>query len=156
MKKPLQNLPIGTFAAAAGVNVETIRFYQRKGLLSEPRRAYGRIRRYGESDVARLRFVKSAQRLGFSLDEIADLLKLEDGTHCDDARVLAEEKLGDVRAKLGDLQRIESALVRLVDDCCGRRGTITCPLIAALRGHGLGPRRVRGGARGIAAGPPCA
>lgn len=127
-----RGLSIGAFAAAAGVNVESIRFYQRKGLLPEPGRAYGTIRRYGDADVARVKFVKSAQRLGFSLDEIAGLLTLEDGTHCDDARRLAEQKLDDVRSKLDDLHRIESALARLVKRCASSRGTITCPLIAAL------------------------
>lgn len=132
MKNKPNNLPIGRFAAAAGVNVETIRFYQRKGLLSEPTRPYGQIRRYGEADVARVTFVKSAQRLGFSLEEIAALLQLEDGTHCDEARVMAEEKLEDVRAKLRDLRRIESTLKRLAADCCAAEGTIRCPLIDAL------------------------
>ncbi len=70
--------------------------------------------------------------LEFSLEEIAGLLQLEDGTHCDEARVMAEEKLEDVCAKLRDLRRIESTLRRLVADCCAAEGTITCPLIAAL------------------------
>lgn len=135
MKTHSRGLPIGAFAAGAGVNVETIRFYQRKGLLPEPRRSYGSIRRYGEADVARVKFVKSAQRLGFSLEEIAGLLTLEDGTHCDEARVVAEQKLVDVRAKLDDLRRIESVLAQLVERCCASRGTITCPLIAALHAH---------------------
>src|SRR3546814_6621658 len=85
MENNLENLTIGVFARTAGVNVETIRFYQRKGLLPEPDKPYGSIRRYGETDVTRVRFVKSAQRLGFSLDEIAELLRLEDGTHCEEA-----------------------------------------------------------------------
>ena len=127
------NLSIGAFAEAAGVNVETIRFYQRKGLLWEPDRPYGSIRRYGEADVARVRFVKSAQRLGFSLDEVAGLLTLDDGAHCDEARQLAEQKLIDVRSRLTDLLRIEAALVTLVDDCCASHGTVSCPLIAALQ-----------------------
>ena len=127
------NLSIGAFAEAAGVNVETIRFYQRKGLLWEPDRPYGSIRRYGETDVARVRFVKSAQRLGFSLDEVAGLLTLDDGAHCDEARQLAEQKLIDVRSRLADLLRIEAALVTLVDDCCASHGTVSCPLIAALQ-----------------------
>ncbi len=76
--------------------------------------------------------MKSAQRLGFSLEEIGGLLALDDGTHCDDARVVAEQKLGDVRAKQRDLRRIESALRQLVTDCGASQGTITCPLIAAL------------------------
>jgi MerR family mercuric resistance operon transcriptional regulator len=135
MDKLLERLTIGGFARAAGVHVETIRFYQRKGLIDAPRKPYGSIRRYQESDVARVRFVKGAQRLGFSLDEIASLLKLEDGTRCDEARVLGEQKLGDVREKLGDLQRMEAALARLVADCGASQGTVTCPLIAALRGN---------------------
>jgi len=128
-------LPIGAFAAAAGVNVETIRFYQRKGLLPEPKRPYGQIRRYGNKDVARVRFVKAAQRLGFSLEEVAGLLRLDDGTHCDRARVMAVQKLDDVRAKLRDLRRIESTLTQLVADCCARQGTVKCPLIESLYPH---------------------
>lgn len=123
---------IGELAAAANVSVETIRFYQRKGLVAEPRRAYGQIRRYGAADVARVRFVKSAQRLGFSLEEVGALLRLEDGAHCVEARVMAEQKLNDVRSKLRDLRRIESVLETLVADCGARRGTVTCPLISAL------------------------
>lgn len=134
MPTHLENLTIGAFAKAAGVNVETIRFYQRKGLLPEPDKPYGSIRRYGEADVARVRFVKSAQRLGFSLKEVAELLKLEDGTHCDDAREQAESKLADVRAKLADLQRLEGELTSLVERCCATSGDIRCPLIAALQG----------------------
>jgi len=130
-----KGITIGAAAAAAGVNVETIRFYQRKGLLSQPGRSYGTARRYGDADVARVKFVKSAQRLGFSLDEVAGLLKLDDGTHCDEAREVAEQKLDDVRAKLDDLRRIESVLARLVERCCASRGTITCPMIAALHAH---------------------
>ncbi|MDP1569323.1 MAG: Hg(II)-responsive transcriptional regulator [Vicinamibacterales bacterium] len=130
-----RGLSIGAFGAAAGVNVETIRFYQRKGLLPEPGRAYGTIRRYGEADVARVRFIKSAQRLGFSLEEIGGLLTLEDGRHCAEARTLAEQKLDDVRAKLDDLRRMESVLAELVERCDASRGTVTCPLIAALHAH---------------------
>ncbi|MDP1861110.1 MAG: Hg(II)-responsive transcriptional regulator [Gemmatimonadaceae bacterium] len=126
-------LTIGAFATAAGVNVETIRFYQRRGLISEPVRPFGKIRRYGASDVARVRFVKSAQGLGFSLDEIAGLLRLEDGTHCDEARVAAEQKLEGIRVKLGDLLRIETVLSKLVEECCAVTGRVRCPLISALQ-----------------------
>ena len=133
MAQQADTLSIGAFAAAAGVNVETIRFYQRKGLLPEPEKQYGGIRRYGEIDVARVRFIKSAQRLGFSLDEVAGLLTLDDGAHCDEARRLGEQKLANVRAKLADLHRIESVLATLVDDCCASRARVSCPLIAALQ-----------------------
>jgi MerR family mercuric resistance operon transcriptional regulator len=127
-----QGLTVGALARVAGVHVETIRFYQRKGLLPEPDKPYGSIRRYGTSDVARVQFVKSAQRLGFSLDEISRLLLLDDGTHCDEARELGEKKLASVRGKLADLHRIEGVLVSLVERCRTTQGKISCPLIASL------------------------
>ena len=132
MQINFENLTIGVFAKAAGVNVETIRFYQRKGLLPEPDKPYGSIRRYGAADV---RFVKSAQRLGFSLDEIAELLRLEDGTHCEEASSLAEHKLKDVREKMTDLARMETVLSELVFACHARQGNVSCPLIASLQGE---------------------
>ena len=121
MQINFENLTIGVFAKAAGVNVETIRFYQRKGLLPEPDKPYGSIRRYGEADVTRVRFVKSAQRL-------------EDGTHCEEASGLAEHKLKDVREKMTDLARMESVLSELVCACHLRQGNVSCPLIASLQG----------------------
>ncbi len=133
MATDLESLTIGAFARAAGVNVETVRFYQRRSLLNEPEKPYGSIRRYGPGDVARVKFIKAAQRLGFRLDEVAGLLTLDDGAHCDQARQLAELKLVDVRAKLADLRRIESVLATLVRDCCASRGTVSCPLIATLQ-----------------------
>lgn len=132
MNEAPENLTIGTFAQAVGVNVETIRFYQHKGLLATPQRPPGSIRRYGSADVARVRFVKAAQRLGFSLDEIGQLLTLEDGTHCSEAAELASHRLNDVRAKLADLASIEAVLSRLVDECHAHQGKVSCPLIAAL------------------------
>lgn len=134
MKNDLEALTIGAFAKAAGVNVETIRFYQRRGLLAEPDKPYGGIRRYGEADVARVRFVKSAQRLGFSLDDVAGLLTLADGAHCGAARELGEKKLAEVRMKLVDLTRMEAVLSGLVKRCGATRGKVDCPLIDALRG----------------------
>ncbi|WP_028731146.1 Hg(II)-responsive transcriptional regulator [Pandoraea sp. E26] len=134
METDLENLTIGAFAKVAEVNVETIRFYQRKGLLLEPARPYGSIRRYGRADVARMKFVKSAQQLGFSLDEIGDLLKLEDGIHCTEAAELAALRLADVRTRLTDLMRIETALSKLVDECCAHHGQVSCPLIDVLHG----------------------
>jgi MerR family mercuric resistance operon transcriptional regulator len=124
---------IGALAETAGVNVETIRFYQRKGLMPEPEKPYGSIRRYGAAELARVRFIKSAQRLGFSLEEVGELLKLEDGARCSEARQLAEQKLVDVRQKLSDLQRIESVLAGLVARCSAVRGRVSCPLIASLQ-----------------------
>ncbi|MDE2129858.1 mercuric resistance operon regulatory protein [mine drainage metagenome] len=124
---------IGQLAGAAGVNVETVRFYQRRGLLATPDRAYGAIRRYTAADLGRLHFVKSAQRLGFTLEQVAELLQLQDGTHCDEARQMAERKLADVRQRLDDLRRIEQALAVLVQRCACHEGDIACPLIEALQ-----------------------
>jgi len=133
MQTIFEDLTIGAFAKAAGVNVETIRFYQRKGLLPEPDKPYGSIRRYGKADVTRVRFVKSAQRLGFSLDEVAELLKLDDGTHCDEVSRLAESKLQDVRERMANLATLESSLSELVHACQLRRAHVSCPLIAELQ-----------------------
>ncbi len=135
MENNLENLTIGVFARTAGVNVETIRFYQRKGLLPDRTSLTRSIRRYGETDVTRVRFVKSAQRLGFSLDEIAELLRLEDGTHCEEASSLAEHKLKDVRERMADLARMEAVLSDLVCACHARKGNVSCPLIASLQGR---------------------
>ena len=126
-------LTIGALATAAGVNVETIRFYQRRGLLGEPERPHRSVRRYGAGDTARVRFIKSAQRSGFSLDEVAQLLQLDDGTRCAQAREIATHRLHDVRQRLADLQRIEAALGAMVARCAGGRGRVACPLIAALQ-----------------------
>lgn len=137
MSKISENLTIGAFAEAAGVTVETIRFYQRKALLAEPSRPQGSIRRYSRGDVSRVMFIKSAQRLGFSLDEIAELLRLADGTHCGEASLLAERKLVDIRHKLADLARMERVLSELVHACHARRGSISCPLIDTLQHHSI-------------------
>lgn len=131
--EPSHALTIGAFARAAGVNVETIRFYQRKGLLAEPQRPLGGVRKYGANDVDRVRFIKSAQSLGFSLQEVAQLLALEDGTHCREAASMAVLRLADVRAKLDDLSRIESVLTTLLKQCRSTRGSVSCPLIASLQ-----------------------
>lgn len=133
MKNSPEDMTIGGFAHAANVNVETIRYYQRRGLLSEPERPSGGIRRYDLEDVARMTFIKTAQRLGFSLDEIAELLRLDDGSHCAEASSLADRKLVDVRKKITNLRRIEKVLDELVTHCKVERGNVTCPLISSLR-----------------------
>jgi MerR family mercuric resistance operon transcriptional regulator len=126
-------LTIGGLAQAAGVNVETIRFYQRKGLLSRPQSRSTGVRRYTPTELGRVKFIKAAQRLGFTLEEVADLLTLEDGSQCKSAREQAERKLSDVRAKLTDLHHIEAVLSELVRRCTESRGKVRCPLIAALQ-----------------------
>lgn len=125
---------IAWLAREAGVNVETIRFYQRKQLLDEPQRPLGGVRHYTIEDVARVRFIKSAQRIGFTLAEIAVLLQLEDGTHCREAQTIAMHKLEDVQSRIDELQRMAAALQGLVRACGSAKGKIKCPLIAALQG----------------------
>ena len=133
MENKSLSLTIGAVAAAAGVGIETIRFYQRKGLLDEPERTSGAIRCYGQREVARIRFIKSAQRLGFSLDEVSGLLVLEDGTHCDEARTLAEAKLVTIKAKLAGLNHIKRALLEMISQCHHSGGSVCCPMIVALQ-----------------------
>lgn len=128
---------IGTLAKAADVHVETVRYYQRRGLLAEPARPPGGIRRYGEAHVRRLRFIKQAQTLGFRLDEVRDLLALEDGQHCGEAERLAALKLSRVRERMRQLRRVERALATLVEQCQCNTGKVRCPLIAALGGERL-------------------
>jgi MerR family mercuric resistance operon transcriptional regulator len=125
-------MTIGDLARAAGVNVETVRYYQRLGIFPEPARARGTIRRYPDEALRRLHFIKRAQRLGFSLDEVRMLLELSDGRHCAETRELAERKLALVKAKLADLGAMRDALTGLVSACRrGGRGC-GCPLIDAL------------------------
>lgn len=133
-------LSIGQLARSAGVGVETIRFYQRRGLLTEPRRVEDRIRRYGIDAVDRVMFVKSAQGLGFSLNDIADLLRLVDGTRCSEARKIAEARLATVQTKLKELRRMEAALRSSIAACSDGEDQRVCPLIASLQPR---PRRSR-------------
>ena len=125
-------ITIGQLAQSAGVNVETIRYYQRIGLLSLPKRNYGSIRRYSADDLKRVRFIKRSQALGFSLDEVALLLGLSDGRHCAETKALADRKLNTVEKKIADLTAIQKAIKGLVMQCSkGSRGC-GCPIIDAL------------------------
>jgi len=132
MSKKPRSMTIGVLAKAAGMGVETIRYYQRRGLVEEPEKPYGSIRHYDDGTLARLHFIRTAQWLGFSLDEVRGLLKLQDGTHCDEARVLGEQKLDKVREKISSLRRIERTLEGLVQACCTEQGDVKCPLITSL------------------------
>lgn len=125
-------MTIGRLAKAAGVNVETVRYYQRIGLIPTPQRSYGSIRRYPKESLKQLRFIKRAQQLGFSLDEVAVLLDLSEGAHCEETRVLAERKLAVVERKLADLIAIRDALGKLITAC--RRGSpaMGCSIIESL------------------------
>jgi MerR family transcriptional regulator, mercuric resistance operon regulatory protein len=125
-------MTIGQLAAAAGVNVETVRYYQRRELLGVPKREPGSIARYTDSALTRLRFIKRAQSLGFSLEDVQALLSLEDGQACSSARALGEHKLAEVRERIGTLRALEEALQELVSKCASTRRKVSCPLIEAL------------------------
>jgi MerR family transcriptional regulator, mercuric resistance operon regulatory protein len=129
-----KGLLIGELAGQAGVNVETIRYYQRIGLLTVPERAVRGVRRYSGDDLNRVKFIKRAQALGFSLEEIELLLHLSDGRHCAETRELAEVKLGMVEKKLGDLAGMRKALKKLVLECSRDSRGRGCPIIEALSG----------------------
>lgn len=123
---------IGCLAKVSEVPIETIRYYQRRGLIEVPVKPLGGIRRYGAPHVHRLRFIRQAQTLGFSLDEVADLLALEDGRHCREAQRLGASKLAMVRERIAQLHRVEAVLAVLVDQCHANTGNVRCPLIASL------------------------
>jgi len=126
-------LTIGRLAKAAGVNVETIRYYQRIGLIVEPPKPVSGYRNYPADAIARLRFIRHAQGLGFTLTDIKELLSLNDGD-CRQARRLAEQKHSDVQRRLQDLQKVQRALAGMIDACreSESRGT-RCALIDALK-----------------------
>lgn len=128
----MEGLKIGQLAQATAVHVETIRYYQRLGLLCAPRRARGSVRRYGEDAVARLRFIKRAQALGFSLEEVRLLLRLSAGEHCAQTRGLALRKKALVEKKLADLRAIRSALDELIAACGSGAPGRGCPIIESL------------------------
>lgn len=128
-------LTIGRLARDAGVNVQTIRFYQRRGLVAKPARPPGGVRRYAPDAAARIRFIKRAQALGFSLDEVDLLLGLSDGEHCAETKALAETKLAMVKEKISDLAAVEKALKGLVTKCSKGSRRSGCPIIDALAKH---------------------
>jgi MerR family mercuric resistance operon transcriptional regulator len=124
------SVTIGKLAAAGGVGVETIRFYQRKGLLEQPTREGG-IRRYGNDDLRRLRFIRRAQAAGFTLEEIRELLDLDASDDRARARELANERVTALDARIAELQRARDALKRLAREC-GSVGPGLCPILKAF------------------------
>jgi MerR family mercuric resistance operon transcriptional regulator len=125
-------LTIGKLARAAGVGVETVRYYQRCGLLPVPERAHGTIRQYSQQSLQRLHFIRRAQSLGFTLEEVRVLLKQNDGGSCGRARALAEQKLGLVEERLKDLERLRVELKGLIGQCHANDNVASCPLIETL------------------------
>ena len=131
----VQHLTIGKAAAEAGVSVETIRFYERRGLLEQPLKGKG-YRVYPPEVVVRIRFIRQAQQIGFSLREVQELLSLraDPTADCADVRSQAAEKIVEVDQKIADLQRVRAALETVIAACPGRGGLKDCTIMAALEG----------------------
>lgn len=126
----LKSLTISKLAAGGGVGVETIRFYQRKGLLETPTRESG-IRRYGSEDLRRLRFIRQAQAAGFTLEEIRELIKLDAGHDRARARKLAELRIEALDAKMAELSQAREALQKLTKECASGQKR-HCPILASF------------------------
>jgi MerR family mercuric resistance operon transcriptional regulator len=129
----MSGLMIGKLANAAGVGVETIRYYQRRGLLDTPDRTYpyGGVRRYGDSDLRRLKFIRSAQTAGFTLQEIGELLALDATEHRARAHELANERIAALDSRIARMVHARDALHKLADEC-GSGGAGPCPIIASF------------------------
>ncbi len=125
-------MTIGKLAKQAGVNVETIRYYQRRGLLQEPAKPRSGFRHYASGTVKRVRFIKRAQALGFTLEEIAGLLALDEKSACMETRGIAAHKLGLIQEKIADLSKMKRALSRLVCACDNSSIGAPCPIIHLL------------------------
>ena len=127
-------LTIGKVSRQTGIGVETIRFYEKSGLIDEPQRTESGYRQYPISTVNRIKFIRRAKGLGFTLKEIHELLNLkrDPSSTCDDVRIMGEEKLRDVQAKIRSLQGMERALSELIGACVGTGPDGECPLLEAL------------------------
>lgn len=138
MPAPASGLTIAGLAAAGGVGVETVRYYQRRGLLPEPPRPaggglVGGVRRYGPEEARRLRFIRSAQAAGFTLEQIGELLALDAGEDRARARELAETRIAALDARIAELKAARASLRRLAG-ACAAGGTGPCPILEAFEG----------------------
>lgn len=128
----MDGVTIAGLAREGGVGVETVRYYQRRGLLDVPRKAFGSgVRRYGADDVRRLRFIRSAQAAGFTLDEIAALIQMDAAEDREPARALALARIEALDARIAELTRARDGLLRLARRCSGE-GEGPCPILSAF------------------------
>ena len=134
METRAAGLTIGRVAHSAGLAIDTVRYYEREGLLEKPARTASGYRHYRPDVVARLRFIRQAKELGFSLREIKELLSLrvEAGRSCADVRARAERKIADIDGRIAALRRMKAALAKLAIACSGRGPTSECPILDAL------------------------
>lgn len=130
----MNTLTIGQLARHAGVHIETVRYYERRGLIPEPPRRESGYRQYVREDVKRLQFIKRAQELGFSLRDIVELLTLrvDPDTTCADVKGRAEGKIADIEDKIRTLRSMQTALTRLAVACTGEGPTSACPILEFL------------------------
>jgi MerR family mercuric resistance operon transcriptional regulator len=130
----MKGLTIGQVAKRGDVNIETVRYYERQGLIPPPPRRESGYREYPERTVRRIRFIKRAQELGFSLKEIAELLSLRVGpeTTCAEVRMLANVKIREIEEKIGTLEKMKEVLAKLTAECEGRGSSSECPILEAL------------------------
>lgn len=130
----MEGLKVGEVAKQAGVNLQTIHYYERRGLLPRPPRTGSNYRAYPEDAVRRVRFIKRAQELGFTLKEIQELLSLRAAprARCADVRKRAEIKVQDIDDKIRTLQAIRKALTKLIGECSGEGPVTQCPILEAL------------------------
>lgn len=145
MSQNISHYTIGALARAAGVGVETIRYYQRRGLLAEPTLRRGAYRAYGDTDLARLRAIRRAQQLGFALEEIDELLSLNDERDRAKARALAQAKAALIESRIQQLSEMRDALQALVSCCEHTAAPAPCPILAALAGNALTANTSNGG-----------
>lgn len=129
-----KSLTIGHLARAAGVNIETVRYYQRLVLIQEPPKPLEGYRQYPADTVDRIKFIKRAQQLGFSLKEIAELLDLGNG-HCTDVRVRAEKKRAHIDQQINDLKKLRKTLDNMIKACQTDNDMAHCPIVEALSGQ---------------------
>jgi MerR family transcriptional regulator, mercuric resistance operon regulatory protein len=141
-KSRAERLPIGGLSRDTGVNIETIRYYERIGLLPPPPRSDGGHRLYDDGHRQRLVFIRRSRQLGFSLDEVRDLLGLARGHEltCAEVKTMTEQHVGDIRRKVKDLKKLERVLTDLAAQCHGKK-VPHCPILEALGGRG-GDNRV--------------
>ncbi len=130
----MEYLTIGRLAKKTGVGIDTIRYYERQGLIPEPRRKESGYRQYSDEMVKRIQFIRHAKELGFSLKEIHELLslKLDSKNPCSKVKTRAETKISDIQEKIRTLQKMKKALVRLTNACSGKGSVKECPILEAL------------------------
>jgi MerR family copper efflux transcriptional regulator len=128
-----KHFTIGKLADQAGVGIDTVRFYERRGLLPKPQRTAAGYRLYDESSISRIRFVRRAKQLGFTLDEVEILLQLQDkGGRKAEVKSITTRKLAQIDAKIADLARMREVLTALASECSGQGSVSTCPIIEAM------------------------